>query len=159
MVELIVVMVLIGVVAAIAAPRLMDDGSTAAAAFAGQVVSALRYAQKSAVSHRRLVCATLTTTQVTLRIATNPGATACDADLQSPGDDVYSRTDTAVTTSYGAAGAGPWNLFFRPDGTIGTTATGGQLPPADPSTQGVTIRLHGIVQRNIQLDGATGYVD
>ena len=48
------------------------------------MLAGLRYAGQSAQSHRRLVCADVRATAVTLRIATNRPASACDAALTGP---------------------------------------------------------------------------
>jgi len=68
LVEMVVVIVLLGILAVVALPRLSGSDAFSEAGFHSEVVAALRYAQKSAVSHRRLVCAQLTSTSVTLRL-------------------------------------------------------------------------------------------
>jgi MSHA pilin protein MshC len=155
-VELIVVMVLIGVISAIAVPRLMDDGSTAASAFASQVASALRYAQKSAVAHRRIVCASLGPSQVTLSIALQssrdaPTQSGCGAPLPGPIDAEFKSTDANVTASGLGVGG---TLFFQPNGTITTDFAGTTL-----ASGAVAIRLQNTTQRSIQIEGGSGYVD
>ncbi len=143
MVELIVVMILIGVIAAIGVPRLIGDNGIAAAAFGDEVVSALRTAQKSAVAKRRLVCATVGSNAVTLRIAAQAGATACDTDLD---------TDSFKTGASGVA-ASVHALFFQPNGTITLDAAGTQ-----PTRGTVTIALDTRTVRSIVFEGSTGYV-
>lgn len=142
-VELVVVMILIGVIAAIGVPRLMGDNAVAAAAFGDDVVSALRTAQKSAVAKRRLVCATVDATAVTLRVAAQAGAGACDTDL--PGE--------PYATGAGGVSASTHTLFFQPNGTITTDAAGGTLASGQ-----VAIRLNGNAQRTIGFEGSTGHV-
>ncbi|QBE66663.1 pilus assembly FimT family protein [Pseudoduganella lutea] len=103
LVELVTVMILIGVLAAVAVPRLIGSGGVASTGFRADVVSALRYAQKTAVSHRRTVCATVSASAVTLRIAsTNPPAAGnptltCDTDLPSPDGTPYASRNANVT--------------------------------------------------------------
>lgn len=141
-VELVMVMVLIGVLAAIGVPRLMGDNSFAAATFGDEVVSALRTAQKTAVARRRLVCASVDSTSVSLSMATAPGATACNLAL----GDSYATTAPGVTAS-------THTLFFQPNGLITAGATG------RATTSGtVTISLHGNTRRSIAFEGSTGHV-
>lgn len=65
--ELVMVMVVIGILAAIALPR-FDTSIYRVLEFHDKTMTALRYAQKTATSHRRMVCAAFTTTTVTLTI-------------------------------------------------------------------------------------------
>ncbi|MCS0596378.1 type II secretion system protein [Massilia agri] len=143
MVELIVVMVLIGVLAAIGVPRLMGDNGVAAAVFGDEVVSALRTAQKSAVAKRRLVCATVGSTAVTLRVAAQAGAAGCDTDLDAAS---YKTDASGVAASTHA-------LFFQPNGTITLDAAGTQQ-----ASGSVAIRLDTRTVRSIAFEGSTGYV-
>lgn len=156
MVELITVMILIGVLAAIGIPRLMGDNTIAGVVFGDQVASALRHAQTSAVAHRRLVCAALGERSVSLTIRTatsapaaNAGAGACTSALQGIEAGAYDSSHTKV-----ALANAPSLLFFRPDGTIGATANGAPL-----GRTGIEVRFGATVQRTIRLDGSTGYVE
>ncbi len=68
-VELVVVIVVIGILAATLVPRWSASSGFEERAFRDRVVAALRYAQKSAVAARRTVCATFTAQSVTFSIA------------------------------------------------------------------------------------------
>ncbi|CAN7384188.1 prepilin-type N-terminal cleavage/methylation domain-containing protein [Pseudoduganella sp. LjRoot289] len=146
-VELITVMVVIGVLSAVALPMLTSGGNgMAGAAFRNELASTLRYAQKSAVSHRRLVCANVTTSAVSLTIAQAANQTACDTQLQGPdGSEVASR-DAAVTATGGLVGM----IYFQPGGTISTNGAG-------TATAAGVINVTG--QPAINIQGATGYVE
>jgi MSHA pilin protein MshC len=152
LVELITVMVVLGILSAIALPRMMDNRAFVSAVFRADVVSALRYAQKSAVGHRRLVCATLTGTTVTLSIAKNNPDTSCaiGAVLSSPDEAPYQSKDGSVQAS--ASPVLPFGiLYFQPLGTItsdgaGATLYSGSIAITRQSTP-------------ISIQGATGYVE
>lgn len=147
MVELIVVMVLIGIMAAVAMPKLVGDDWAAGLSFRNDVVSALRYAQKSAVSHRRLVCAAVQGASIELTIApANPAASCSDA-YASPDGGAYASSTPSVTTSGAFSNK---TLYFQPDGTITTDAGGGAIADG-------TIGITG--QATIRIEGATGYVE
>ena len=145
MVELITVMVLLGVLAAIAIPKLMGDNITEAAVYGDKVVSALRLAQKSAVAKRRVVC--LTTASGTLRVSRNPGSSDCEDTIEGAAN-LFANRDASI----GMSGA-PAVLRFQPDGSIldGDNAQRSEIR--------IAITLSGKVQRTIRLDGGTGHVD
>jgi MSHA pilin protein MshC len=148
MVELIVVMVIIGALAAIGIPRLMGDKSTEAAVFGDQVASGLRRAQTIATGHRRPVCVHVGPNTVVLRVSACGSAGIA---LDGVGDDDYATNDSAlsVTTT---------NLFFQPDGRVTQDLAG-----ATPWVGGIDIiRVVNGQQstfRTINVQGATGYVE
>lgn len=154
LVELITVMLLIGILAAIGVPRLMNGNDGAALTYGDQVASALRLAQKTAVAHRRTVCVGASSSAMTLRIATAVGSSACGAALEGVDDADY-RSGAAGVTSTGLAGgsaSAPNRLLFQPDGTIaGADGT--------PARGVVTIVADGRTVRTIRVEGVTGYVE
>jgi MSHA pilin protein MshC len=74
MAELIIVMVITGVLAAVAVPRMLDTDQLSARGARDLVGSAIRYAQKSAIAMRHNVCVDITATQVNVRYANASGA-------------------------------------------------------------------------------------
>jgi MSHA pilin protein MshC len=145
MVELITVMVVLGIISAIALPRLMGN-DMAGPAFRAELVSALRYAQKTSVSHRRLVCATLNGNSITLAIASAGSSSACNTALSLPdGSASYSSSDSSVTAS---STTNP--LYFQPSGTITSDGAGTTAVSATITVTGLT---------SIAVQGATGYVE
>lgn len=79
------VIVMLGVLAVFAAPRMFNTGDFEARGFHDETLSLLRYAQKTAIAQRRTVCVALNGTGVTLTMDT--GATpdgVCDAALAPP---------------------------------------------------------------------------
>lgn len=81
MVELISVMVIIGILAAVAMPRFFDRGTFDSRGFHDQVIATLRYAQKAAIAQHRYVCLAFTASSLTL---TYGATTACGSPLTGP---------------------------------------------------------------------------
>jgi MSHA pilin protein MshC len=112
--ELITVMVIIGILAAVAIPRFFDRNVFESRGFFDQVVSTLRFAQKTAITQRRFVCVEFTTNRsIKLTydaIPPSPAHTAAScpgSDLTSPsGQTPYIVTSptTDVTFSVPVAG-------------------------------------------------------
>lgn len=153
-VELIIVMVLIGVIAAFGIPRLMSDNTMAAGAFGNHVVSALRMAQHQAVAHRRVVCASVAADGVDLRIATAPGPSDCVQALAGFTVADFRAGAADVAASGSLVGA---TIFFHPDGTIHSNADG--TAPVDAGNGDIAIAAGGRTVRTIRLRGETGYVE
>jgi len=146
-IELVTVMVILGVLSAIAIPRMMDNKGFAGVTYRQTVVAALRYAQKTAVSHRRLVCASITPTTVTLSIASqNPAVAGCNLALPSPDGSAYASTASGIVAGGNLLSTG---LFFHPDGQIANNSAGGSVSG--------TISITG--EGDITVNGATGYVE
>ncbi|HYD78411.1 MAG TPA: prepilin-type N-terminal cleavage/methylation domain-containing protein [Paucimonas sp.] len=113
LVELVVTLVIIGILAAVVMPRLIDRDIFEARGFYDQTMSMLRYAQKTAVAQRRNVCVAFTSTSLSLTIAAQAGsAEACTENLRgpdgnapyaitAPGNITYTTTAGAVTTPAG----------------------------------------------------------
>lgn len=80
-VELITVIVLVGILAAVAAPRFFDRGIFDSRGFHDQAIAALRYAQKSAIAQHRFVCVAITANNITL---TQGATNACGSPLADP---------------------------------------------------------------------------
>jgi MSHA pilin protein MshC len=80
LIELIMVIVILGVLAVFAAPRIFNTGDFTQRGFHDETLSLLRYAQKTAIAQRRTVCVTLAGTGVTMTMDTNsPPDGVCDA--------------------------------------------------------------------------------
>ena len=154
MVELVVVMILVGVLAALGIPRLLGDKNMEAAVFGDQVVSGLRRAQAIATGHRRVVCVSIAARGVTMRLN---GCGNAGLALTGLADDEYATTDSALA----AVPVAPLGavLFFQPDGRItagsaGTTAVGN-------GSIAITATVNGQANtvRTIRVEGTTGYVE
>lgn len=91
--ELLVVIIIAGILAAMTVPRFFDRVVFDTRGFFDETQGMLRYAQKSAIAKRRNVCVTLTSGSIALTFASAAGAAAaCDTPLPSPtGDASFSR--------------------------------------------------------------------
>jgi len=142
LVELVAILVILGVLAATAIPRMHSALSFRTLEFRDSVVAALRFAHKTATARRRLVCADLTANRLVLVIDHDKDG-ACSQALAIPG------TGTNALNN-GAGGSGfspvPGMLHFQPDGRI-TDAAGSV---ADIATAIDGLPLHVV--------GATGHV-
>ena len=110
LVELITIMVIIGVLSAIAAPRFFDRNTFDSRGFYDQTISTLRYAQKAAIAKHRFVCVAFAANSITLTydptapsiahtVATCPGNNLTDPGGQAP----YTITAPSGVTLAGAA--------------------------------------------------------
>jgi MSHA pilin protein MshC len=144
LVELVMVIIILGILAVAVLPRMSDSSTFRAEAFQSEVVAALRYAHKSAISHRRLVCATLTASTVTLTIASANGATACDTALSGPdGANAYASASSDLISPT----VGP--LYFQPSGIVTSDGAGSAIANYTVGITGAT---------SVTVVGATGYV-
>ncbi len=109
-VELVAVMVITGIVAAIAAPRFVGVDAFHARGSYSTLVSALRYAQKTAIAQRRTVYATVNTSTrtVCLGYTSNCSNAVIDPSTQAAYSKTLSSnvTITASTTPIGFDGLG-----------------------------------------------------
>lgn len=115
LVELVTILLILGILAAVAIPKMTASDDFLRVEFRDQVLSSLRYAQKSAVSHRRLVCVSFATASVTFTMAKAKNAAGCDESLRIPGAGshiVSSRNPAAAAFS-----PVPAAFSFQPDGS------------------------------------------
>lgn len=102
-IELVVVLVLMGILAAIALPRLSGGGFDERG-FRDEVIAALRYAQKSAIAARRTVCASfsLAPSSVSFQLSAQ-GAVNCSVSATLAGPDGNPLVVTSKNTAAFAA--------------------------------------------------------
>ncbi len=104
MVELITIMVIVGILAAVAAPRFFEANVFQSRGFADEVAASLRYAQKIAIAQHRTVCVAFAANSVTLTIDSDiPADGVCNpapaGNVQTPtGDPSYVITAPAGIT-------------------------------------------------------------
>jgi MSHA pilin protein MshC len=146
LVELVVTMLVVGILAVAVAPRFLGSHGFEERGFYDETIAALRYAQKSAIAQRRLVCAAFTDKTVTLTIASANPAAACNTSLSGPDGSSPYTVDATVVRKYGTAdvkfSSYPATLSFEPLGK--------------PSA-GASIQVNGFAQA-ITVDAETGYV-
>lgn len=145
LVELIVTLILVGILAVVAIPRLTGLGAYNILGFYDRVASGIRFAQKQAIAKRRNVCLTFTANSITFRFASSAGATApCDADLAGPD------------------GAAPYVLAPDPRGVgavvFSPTPTDFQFDALGRPTVGQTITVSGDGLKVLSVEQETGYV-
>ena len=148
LVELVVVLILIGILAAVAIPRL-NTRTFDTVGFYQEVLSSVRYAQKEAVAKRRVVCVTLNAGSVSLRFARTPGVFTCDADLTSPrGVTPFTVTAASGVTLSSSPAVG--SFFFD--------ALGRPLDSSTTPSPQRTLSITGDGTKTFVIEAETGYV-
>jgi MSHA pilin protein MshC len=144
LIELIMVIVILGVLAVYAAPRMFNSGDINARGLHDETMALLRYAQKTAIAQRRTVCVTITATGVTLRMfAANPAVTTCAAAS--------------------LAQAPVLNPPFTPRGAAGGTGLAStpntfQFTPLGGTDQATAVAITVTNSTPITVEASTGYV-
>jgi MSHA pilin protein MshC len=128
-----------GVLAAIALPKMTDVFSVRNETAHDEAVAALRYAAQTAQSHRRLVCADVSSSGLALRIATNRSASTCDTPLLGPdGSSAYTTNPGNATFALSP----PGTIYFQPNGRAtsdGAGATASSRALSISNATGITI--------------------
>jgi MSHA pilin protein MshC len=145
MVELIVVIGIVALLAAVIGPRFVGRNSFAARGFFDQATETVRYAQKTSVAWRRQVFVCVTATTITAGLAA-----ACPAPLTNPA----TGTPLTITAPNGVTLAGGGFSFTAPTPAQagGQPSTGAQVVIAVNSTD------PGDPARQIVIERETGYV-
>lgn len=152
LVEMVGVLIIVGILAVAALPRFFDKQIFENRGFHDELLSALRYAQKSAVAQRRSVCVAFGANSATLRIASAssdaPVANryTCDKDLRSP----TGAAPFVVTAPSGVSFAvAPTSFLFN---SLGQPVNAAGVAVA---TQTIQVSDTG---RSIIIETDTGYV-
>jgi MSHA pilin protein MshC len=93
LVELITIIVILGIISVAAIPRFFDKNVFDSRGYYDQVISTLRFAQKTAISQRRFVCVTFTSNR-TIELT-------YDAIVPGPGHLVATCPGAAMTSPFG----------------------------------------------------------
>lgn len=135
---MIMVMVLVGVLAVFAAPRLFSSTDFYARGFHDETLALLRYAQKTAIAQRRTVCVSFTISSATLKVD-NDGSAGCEANLAGPRGETPGSITARSGVNYSAL---PSAMSFD---ALGRASLGQSI-----AVQGVG--------RSITVEAGTGYV-
>lgn len=146
LIELIMVIVLLGVLAVFAAPRIFNSDDFNARGFHDETLAFLRYAQKTAIAQRRTVCVAFTTNSATLNIASAAATTTCNTALRGPKGDSPGAITAKTGVGYSVA---PTDFNF--DG-LGQPVNAAGAPVASQ-----TIQVSNAA-KPITVETATGYV-
>lgn len=145
LVELVMVIVLMGILAVYAVPRILNTGDFYARGFHDQSLAYLRYAQKTAIAQRRTVCVIVSSNAINLQIANAAGSNTCSAALAGPAG------EAGLSARSGVAFSGtPLSFNFDALGQPVQTSTG-----AAAATQTLQVAN---VSPSITIEAATGYV-
>lgn len=112
LVELVVVMVIVGIIAAVAIPRMASSGFDERR-LRDDAIAALRFAQKTAIASRRVTCATFpSATSLVVHIETAAGAGDCTTGGPAlNGPDGAVLVVTAIRSTSFSAFPGGWLTF------------------------------------------------
>lgn len=146
LIELIMVIILLGVLAVFAAPRIFNSDGFNARGFHDETLAFLRYAQKAAIAQRRTVCIAFSGDSASLSIASVAATTTCDTGLRGPKGDSPGAITAKAGTSYSIT---PTNFKFDGLGQA-VDGVGALLGPQ-------TIRVDGAAG-SIKVEAVTGYV-
>jgi MSHA pilin protein MshC len=96
--ELITVIVILGILAAVAAPKFFDASIFNNQGFHDQVLASLQYAQKEAIAQHGFVCVTFTANSVSLMIG--PSTNGCSTPLANPAGGTSTYTVQSTQASF-----------------------------------------------------------
>lgn len=147
LIELILVIVMLGILAVYAVPRMFNSSDFNARGFSDETLAMLRYAQKTAIAQRRTVCVAFGASTATLRIASTSAVSTCDTNLVGPKGDSPGTITAKTGVTYSPTPAG---LGF--DGLGQTLSSAGAVLGAARSIQ------VGGAANTITVEAATGYV-
>lgn len=146
LVELITIMIILGILSVVAIPKMNTAMSYRATEFHNKVIAALRFAQKTAISHRRMVCVAFPTSNSLNLTIDHDKNGSCDGQaLLIPGS-VSNVVQSTESSSVFAST--PATLYFQPDGRGTTDATGASPALINTAIDGASV----------YVAGATGYV-
>lgn len=143
--ELVVVMVIAGILAAIAIPRIVDSSDIDLAGAADEVRAALQFARKTAIVSRRHVCVSVSDN--TLRLLRDPTV---------PEAVVTPNCTQALDLPVGRLGCGK-NAVCPPSGAAMTMLPAAMVfsPGKGSATPGAVLSLGGM---SFAVDSVTGFV-
>lgn len=141
LIELVTVMVLTGIIAVIALPRMVDKLTFNTRGFADQARAAIQYAQKVAIAQRRNVCVAISSGTLTVtKAATAGSAVACTVAVAEP------------------AGGSSYSLSAPSGVSLGTSSSPITYDALGSTAVGVTVTITGDQTITFTVESGTGYV-
>jgi MSHA pilin protein MshC len=137
MTELITVIVIIGIMGAIALPRFFERGSFDSRGFYDQTISTLRYAQKAAIAQHRFVCVSFPANN-SLTLTYGTANTCVDGTLVNPSGTPYPIINSNATYSSYPVGGFYFDALGKPS-----------------AAQDIVVNVYGA---HIIVEAETGYV-
>jgi MSHA pilin protein MshC len=138
LVELITIIVILGIMAVVAAPRFFEKNTFDSRGYYDQVISTLRFAQKTAIAQHRVVCVAFDANIITLTIDSDvPADGACNAapagnltgpsglspySIEAPGDVTFTAPAADSTFSFDSLGRA-----IAPPGVISVSGYSGSI--------------------------------
>lgn len=163
LVELVIVIVIVGILGAVAAGRFFGASSFDGRAYADQFASMLRYGQKVAIAQNRNVYARVNASGVALCyqascaagsrvLAPGGGNSGSAATAAACADSTWACEAPPAGVTVGAA----TQFYFDP---VGKPFALADVPPTPTSTfAGLTVAIGGTTARSIVVERETGYV-
>ena len=157
LIELIMVIVILGVLAVFAAPRIFNSGDFNARGFHDETLSLLRYAQKTAIAQRRTVCVALVAgppATARLSVASAEAVSTCNTSLVGP-----NRNCAGGPTGEQGCITAPSGVSFSTMPTAPTTINFNGL--GQPAATSLTIQVANSsvpISQTITVEANTGYV-
>ncbi|GAA5179891.1 hypothetical protein GCM10025771_23120 [Niveibacterium umoris] len=136
--ELIAVLVIVGILAAVAMPRFAARSGFDAFGYGETLRRGLRLAQKAAIAKRRTTCVSQTATTLTLSFASAAGSGSCDTPLLDP------ATGAAFSESV-------------PSG-LGVAVASFSFAPSGRPSAAQSIAVTGDITVTVVVEAETGYV-
>lgn len=146
LVELISIIVMAGMLYVFAVPRMPDAKAIVALGFQDETLSFLRFAQKSAIAQRRLVCVEFTGNSALLSVSASPETHSCDSPLKGPSGEIPGVIRGKENAAYDIA---PLNFNF--DGLGRPIDSAGAAMPRQ------AFHVNG-AEHDIVVEPTTGYV-
>jgi MSHA pilin protein MshC len=134
--ELLMVIVLVAILAAVVVPRLLGGSPFDTLGFVEETQAILRYAQRSALAMQRTVCVAFGANSITLSYASAYGSSTCDTSLAGPtGSPAAYQVTGRGTSSFSPV---PANFSFdrlgQPSAGQNITIAGGRTIRVEPGT-------------------------
>lgn len=140
-VELVVVLLIVGILAAIVGPRFAGRSVFDERGFLDQTRSAIQFARKTAVAQRRNVCVAVTSDAVAVTRALAAGSAACTVALLDPA----TGNALSLTAPTGVSLSPATTLIFDGLGRLASPAGGASISVSGMSTPIAIARETGYV--------------